>query len=137
MSETDRALDPEETLQRWAAAEQTGDAEAMADLLVDDFTGVGPLGFTLTKQDWLQRHRDHALSYSRFELSEVTVQRYAGCAVVVARQDVDGTWQGHPVPGALRTAVVLVPAPDRWQLALVATSFVAGTPGAPPVPGRA
>jgi hypothetical protein len=124
-------------LERWTDAELRGDADALDRLLAPDFTGVGPLGFVLSRTDWLERHRSHALAYARFEYDEVTVQSHSGCAVVVARQNSDGTWQGHAVPGTLRASLVLVPAESGWQVAFTQTSFMAGTPGAPPLPGRA
>jgi hypothetical protein len=123
-------------LRRWTDAELRGDADVLDGLLAPDFTGVGPLGFILSRTDWLERHRSHDLAYARFEYDEVTIQRHPGCAVVVARQDSDGTWQGHPVPGILRVSLVLVPAEGGWQVAFSQTSFMAGTPGAPPIPGR-
>ena len=61
---------------------------------------------------------------------------YGDAAVVVARQVGQGTYQGNPVPGALRASLVLVRQAAGWRLAGNHMSFIAGTPGAPPVPGR-
>jgi ketosteroid isomerase-like protein len=122
------------TLHQWVAAELHGDTDRLDTLLADDFTGVGPLGFTLTKPEWLDRHRQHALSYTRFALNERTVRHFDACAVVLARQDVEGAWQGHPVPTALRTTIVLTLVDGSWRLAVAHTSFVAGTAGAPQIP---
>ena len=58
-------------------------------------------------------------------------------ALATVRIDADGTYRGTPVPAAVRATVVLDRAAGRWQLVRVHMSFIAGTPGAPPVPGRA
>src|SRR2546430_13434966 len=119
----------------WTAAEQSGDADTLERLLTEDFVGVGPLGFTLSKKDWLERYAN-GLRYETFGLEEVQVRQYGDAAVVVARQAGRGTWQGNPVPEAVRASLVLVLQPDGWRLAGSHMSFIAGTPGAPPVPGR-
>src|SRR3954465_13843969 len=96
-------------LERWSSAELRGDIKELDDLLAPDFIGVGPLGFLLTRADWLERHREHALADASHAYDEVTVRRRAGCVVVVARLNADGAWQGHPVPAVLRVSLVLVP----------------------------
>ena len=129
--------DIDRVLERWSSAELRGDIGELDDLLAPDFIGVGPLGFLLTRADWLERHREHALTYARYEFDEVTLRRRPGCVVVVARLNADGAWQGHPVPAVLRVSLVLVPGEHgRWQVAFTQNSFMAGTPGSPPLPGR-
>lgn len=50
---TDTEID--EFLAAWAAAERDGDTAFLADQLTDDFVGVGPWGFELSKEDWIAR----------------------------------------------------------------------------------
>ena len=119
-----------ELLAAFAAAELSGDPEAIAPLLAADFVGVGPLGFLLSRQDWLDRKRT-GLAYTAFEVRDPTVRTYAGTAVVIATQVVEGTHRGNPVPAQTRATLVF--ADDL--LAGIHMSFVAGTPGAPPIPG--
>jgi serine/threonine protein kinase len=43
-------------LDRWSAAEQSGDTRRLETLLTGDFAGIGPLGFTLSRIRELARH---------------------------------------------------------------------------------
>jgi ketosteroid isomerase-like protein len=123
-------------LAAWTDTETRGDAAGMAPLLTDDFTAVGPLGFTLSKTDWLARHESGGLKYRDFRLEGVTVREFGDTAVIVATEQADGTFNGHPVPGTLRATIVAARNGSGWQLTATHLSFVAGTPGAPPIPGR-
>ena len=130
----------EEFLTTWAAAEQAGDTTTLETQLADGFTAVGPLGFILTKQAWLARHRQGDLTYQAFSLTEVNARTAGGTAIVTARNNTRGSYQGHPIPEATRATLVLVSDAGSWQLAAIHMSFIAGTPGAPPIPaanGRA
>src|SRR5262249_17493452 len=96
---------------------------------------VGPLGVILTKQAWLSRHRQGDLTYQAFSLSEVNPRTVAGAAIITARNNTRGSYQGHPIPEAVRATLVLVSDTGSWKLAAIHMSFIAGTPGAPPIPG--
>jgi ketosteroid isomerase-like protein len=116
----------------WAAAERAGDTGTLDPLLTDDFVGVGPLGFSLPKAQRLARHRQ-GLRYEAFGIDETQVRTYGD--VATARERQRGAAFGNPVPEALRATHVLVREGDRWRLAVIQMSFIAGTPGAPPIPG--
>src|SRR6266571_2873332 len=70
----------DELLAEWTAAERAGDAAALDKLLTDDFVGVGPLGFTLSKREWLDRY-DGGLRYETFGLEDVQVRGYGDAAL--------------------------------------------------------
>jgi ketosteroid isomerase-like protein len=123
-------------LSRWTAAEVSGDVSALERYLTDDFIGIGPLGFTLSKQDWLARYAPGRLQYDTFQLEDVQLREYSDVAAVLARQLGKGTFQGNPVPEAVRATLVLVNQSGAWLLSIIHMSFIAGTPGSPPVPGR-
>ena len=125
----------EEFLTAWAAAEHAGDTTTLQTQLASDFTAAGPLGFILTKQAWLARHRHGDLTYQAFSLSEVTIRTAGGIAIVTARTDTRGSYQGHPIPEAVRATLILVSDAGSWKLAAIHLSFIAGTPGASPLPG--
>ena len=55
----------------WSTAETSGDVATLGRQLAPDFVGIGPLGFTLTKANWLDRHATGALAYSTFRIEEL------------------------------------------------------------------
>jgi ketosteroid isomerase-like protein len=125
----------EEFLTTWAAAEQAGDTTTLDTQLASDFTAVGPLGFILTKQAWLARHRRGDLTYQEFSLSEVTARTTGSTAIVTARNNTRGSYQGHPIPEAVRATLILASDTGAWQITAIHMSFIAGAAGAPPIPG--
>jgi ketosteroid isomerase-like protein len=127
----------DDLLTDWAAAERNGDVSTLHRLLTDDFAGIGPLGFVLPKHAWLARF-PAGLTYDRFELEEIQPHDYGNAAVVTARQLANGTLGGDPLPfETVRATLTLICRHDCWQLAAIHMSFVAGTPGAPPLPAAA
>ena len=122
-------------LSAWADAERTHDTAFLDANLTEDFVGVGPLGFMLPKPAWLSRLQGDVLVYETFDLDEIEVRSHGQVAVVTARQNAIGSFAGTPTPESLRNTFVLVSDGEDWRLASLHMSFVAGTPGAPPIPG--
>jgi ketosteroid isomerase-like protein len=121
-------------LDAWTAAEVAGDSTALSQLLADDFAGIGPLGFMLPKQAWLGRF-SQGLSYTAFSFDDRQVRNHADTVIVTGQQHQAGTFQGNPLPfEVVRATLVLVREPDRWTIASMHMSFIAGTPGAPAAP---
>ena len=121
------------TLDRFAAAERTADTETLDGLLAADFVGIGPLGFVLTKEQWLDRYRSGSLVPSAFDLVDVSVRRYGGTAVATAVQKQEMTYHGHPANGEFRAVVVLSEVDNQWTLAHCQVSGPLGPPpGRPP-----
>ncbi|HEY0816360.1 MAG TPA: nuclear transport factor 2 family protein, partial [Pseudonocardia sp.] len=79
----------------------------------------------------------NGLEYASFAVDERQVRQDGGTALVTARLNAAGSFRGAPVPEAVRATVVLTDSGGRWRLVRVHMSFIAGTAGAPPVPGRA
>jgi ketosteroid isomerase-like protein len=107
----------EELRRQWAAAELHGDPSRLDQLLADDFTGVGPRGFVLTKQQWLQRYQSGDLKNQSFRMEEVGLRTYGDAAVATGRQTTKSTYQGHDSGGQFRTTQIFVRQDGGWLLA--------------------
>ncbi|SEN96925.1 nuclear transport factor 2 family protein [Actinacidiphila rubida] len=105
--------------QHWADTECRGDVEELRRLLTDDFTAVGPRGFVLDKERWLDRYASGALVHDAFAWTEVAVRRYGGAAVAVGVQRQQSTYDGRDADGHFRITQTLVEEDGRWKLAAV------------------
>lgn len=105
-------------IDRWAAAELAGDADTVSALLTDDFTGIGPVGFVLTRDQWAARHRSGDVDNREFRVTEPTVRAYGDVAVVTATLTQETTARGHDTSAEFRLGIVtrLV---DDWRIAHV------------------
>ncbi len=78
-------------------------------MLHDDFRGVGPKGFVLAKEPWIEGHASGQLKYPAFELSELQAHAFgSGTAVAIAILTQHGSHQGHAMQGRFRTTLVWV-----------------------------
>ena len=113
---------------KWMAAELRGDAAALDELLADDFRAVGPLGFVLDKNQWLDRFRSGALRYDDVDWGDVDVRTYGDAAVAIGQWTQRGEHQGNSVDGRFRVTQVLVRTHGEWSLGGLHLSPIA-TPG--------
>ena len=120
-------------LDEFAAAELKADTGALEGLLAADFLGVGPLGFVLTKDQWLDRYLSGALVPAAFELRDVGVREYGDTAVALAVQKQEGSYHGHPANGEFRAVLVLTRQEGGWVIVSCQLSGPLGRPpGRPP-----
>jgi ketosteroid isomerase-like protein len=101
----------------WADAERRGDVAALEALTTTDFTLVGPRGFVLNKQQWLDRYRTGALVTRSLTWDEVEVRDYGSAAVAIGRHTQEAAYQGHPSDGSFRATHIAVLEAGRWLLA--------------------
>ena len=101
----------------WSTAELEHDTTFLEKLLTSDFVGVGPLGFLLSKQEWLARHQSGEMQYSVHTLDEFKVRGYDEAAILVGRLTQEASYRGNPVNTQMRTTLVFVRQDGQWQLA--------------------
>src|SRR5438270_3498694 len=108
----------------WATAELRGDTAFLEGTLADDFIGIGPLGFMLTKHEWLARHQSGDLKYDSLELDEIAVRVYNEAAVLTGRQVQNAAYRGNSVKAELRPTLVLVHRQRRCRLGVLQRSRI-------------
>jgi ketosteroid isomerase-like protein len=112
----------------WATAELRGDTVFLERALADTFIGIGPRGFMLAKDQWLARHESQALRYDSFQWDDAWVRVYGDAAVVTGRETVKGKYEDHDLQDQFRTTLVFVKQQERWLLAGLHLSPIAGRP---------
>jgi ketosteroid isomerase-like protein len=123
----DRTRRLEGFIREWADAERREDVAFLSKSLTDDFVGIGPLGFMLTKDQWLGRY-EGGLSYDSFALDEVAVRFYGGAAVATCRQSQSGKFRGNDASGEFRATLIFAEQEGHWLLAGLHLSTIAGAP---------
>src|SRR5215217_9358010 len=103
-------------VRRWAAAEQRNDAGSLDGLLADDFVGVGPLGFVLTRDQWLARF-GNGLENRSFAVEDAQVRDYGTAAVIVGVLAQETSFRGGDNSGRFRLTLVAVRPDGAWRLA--------------------
>ncbi len=124
----------EKLAQDWAAAELRGDTAVLERALADDFVGVGPRGFMLNKEEWLERHESGKLKYESFGLDEVGVRPYGDTTVIVCRETAEGVYEdengSYDIHEQFRATLIFVKQQGGWLLASLQLSSIAGRPRA-------
>lgn len=103
--------------QRWVDAELRGDASTLEALSVPDFMLVGPLGFILDREQWLDRYRSGDFATSALVWDEVQVRVYGTAAVAIGRHTQQATFKGQASDGQFRATHIAVQTGDGWRLA--------------------
>jgi ketosteroid isomerase-like protein len=113
---------------RWTEAEVGGDTATLDSLATDDFTLVGPAGFVLSKQQWLDRYRGGGLRTRTLHFEDAATRVYGDTAVTIGRQIQEADYRDRPVNGEFRVTRVAVRKGAAWQLAGLHLSPIAGLP---------
>jgi len=118
IEDTIRALQDE-----FDRAELHADRETLQRLLADDFVSIGPKGFLLDKQAWIDRH--DLFEYQELQTSELDIRVYDGTAIVRDVQRNKARYKDERVELAVRVSQVWVKQQDDWRLAAIQFSPLA------------
>ncbi|SRR6266566_118408 len=104
----------------WAEAERAGDIATLDDMLAEDFVGIGPLGFMLSKRQWLDRYRSGDLVHLKFIWEGTRIRTYGAMAILIGIQTQETSYQGHVTDfGRFRSTMIAIEDGDHWRLALI------------------
>lgn len=115
----------------WAGAEADNDATRVGELLTDDFSGVGPVGFVLNRKVWTGRF-GIGLENKAFAVTEPQVRVYGDAAVVIGVVEQQTLVRGEDNSGKFRISLVAVRDGGEWRLANLHLGDLK-FPGPPPV----
>jgi ketosteroid isomerase-like protein len=121
---------------RWVSAELAADVDTLATLATDDFHLVGPFGFVLDKQQWLDRYGSGDLLTTALDWRDVAARQYGDTVVTIGTQSQEAAYRGNPTNGDFRITTVFVRDHDRWVMASIQLSPTTFTPP-PGAPGGA
>jgi ketosteroid isomerase-like protein len=109
-------------------AEIAGDVVTLDALATDDFMLVGPVGFILDKQQWLERYRGGGLRTKALAFEDAVTRVHGDTAIRIGRHVQEAEFQGRPVNGEFRATHIAVRDGGRWRLAGVHLSPIGGPP---------
>jgi hypothetical protein len=111
---------------RFDQAELTGDRDTLRELIADGFQSIGPRGFVLDKDQWIDRHDQFV--YHVLDTSETDVQVHGDdddIAIVRNVQRNRATYRGQDIAASTRVTQVWIRQDGRWQLAAIQFSPLA------------
>lgn len=115
---------------RWVAAEIAGDTDTLATMITDDFRLVGPYGFVLDRDQWLNRYRTGDFVTQTMTWHDVDIRQYGDTVVTIGTQTQEAAYQGNQNDGDFRISHVFVRRDDRWVMASAQLSLTT-LPGPP------
>src|SRR4051812_5830862 len=120
---------------RWVDAELAADVDTLDSLATDDFRLVGPYGFVLDKEQWLDRYRSGDFATSGLTWRDVELRVFGDSVIAIGTQAQEAAYKGAPVNGEFRISHVFVRDGDRWAIASIQLSLSA-PPAAGPRPAE-
>jgi hypothetical protein len=118
-----------ELLTRFAEAQRLSDVDDLSGLLTEDFKLVGPLGFVVPKQEWLEQFRTGMLQIESLDWDEIDIRThaYSYSAIAIGRLTQAASFARKPAGGQFRVTAIAIGHGTSWQLAGTHYSPIAPT----------
>ncbi len=107
---------------RWAEAERKMDTNALQTLINGEFSLIGPRGFVLDREQWLNRYKTGDLKNESFDWKVEDVQDYGCTAVIRGIQTQRTSYRGQDSSGSFRVSLVAVMDGDDPHIAHIQLS---------------
>ena len=104
-------------------AELHADTKKLDQVLTDDFLSIGPRGFVLNKEQWINRHKQ--FRYEQLDTSEMNIRLYGDTAIVTDIQKNKATFNNEPVSLSVRVSQVWIHENSQWKLVSIQFSPMA------------
>jgi hypothetical protein len=96
-----------------------GDVDVLADAVAPGCRIVGPKGFLIDQQEWIDTHASGIYEQVLLDTVESDVQRYGDTAIRCDLQRSECLYQGEIIAGLFRVMSVWVRDRDAWRLAAI------------------
>ena len=95
------------------------DGRTLDDLVSPTAAIIGPRGFMISRDEWIDVHQSADYRQVRLETLEATVHAYDSAVIHCDVMDSECLYQGQTITGRFRVTHVWVTDHQRWQLAAV------------------
>ena len=107
----------EELEERWAKAEVEGDVSTLDAMATEDFRLVGPFGFVLDKEQWLDRYRSGDLVTTELDWRDRQERDLGDTVLVIGIHNQRAAYRGTPSDGQFRSTHIWIREGEQWRLA--------------------
>ncbi|MCY1145416.1 nuclear transport factor 2 family protein [Actinoplanes sp. Pm04-4] len=96
-----------------------GDWQMLSGLVSPRAVITGPRGYVISRDEWIQAHRDDAYEQVRLDVTESVAHAYEGAGIRFDLVESECRYHGEVIKGRFRVSQVWARDGGRWQLASV------------------
>jgi Domain of unknown function (DUF4440) len=97
----------------------TGDWHTLSDLVAPDAVITGPRGYVISRDSWINVHREEAYEQVRLDVMESAVHTYDAAGIRFDLVESECLYHGEEIKGRFRVSQVWASDDSRWQLTSV------------------
>ena len=97
----------------------SGDWHTLSELVAPDALITGPRGYVISRDSWINVHREEAYEQVRLDVVESAVHAYDAAGIRFDLVESECLYRGEEIKGRFRVSQTWVRDGGRWQLAAV------------------